>query len=80
MSETTKPKDTKAAVGKNNGVVIPPEGATHYDNGPSNAAWIRVLPNTHDYWCEVEQRWVTFEAGSSINRYNVVRDHWEIVA
>lgn len=48
-----------------------PVGATHIDSGPSTVKWLRISGNTHDYWCEAEKRWITFEGG-----HNIIRDHW----
>jgi hypothetical protein len=49
-------------------------GATHKDSGPSNNKWIRANDFLHDYWCNIQNRWVTFEGG-----HNKIRDHWELL-
>lgn len=48
-----------------------PEGATHIDNGPSKTKWLRINDALHDYWCEAQMRWITFEGG-----HNQLRQHW----
>ena len=51
--------------------ICTPLGATHIDTGPGITKYLRINDYIHDYWCDIDQRWITFEGG-----HNAIQNQW----